>query len=645
VFFILLPLLGFIATYLFVSCLLQRKNLQQGWAQALLLAAVGWQIWLVVTTEVLSFFKLLNVSGLALSWLGYIILLLGIAYFLGFQLPELHLPHLYSSSLFLKLIIGCIGLIIVITGLVAFISPPNNIDSMVYHMSRVAHWLQNQSVAHYAACNSSQNHQNPGAEFALVQLQILSGTDRFANVVQWLSMVGCIIGGSFIARLLGANPTGQILTALIVATIPIGVLQAVTTQNDYVVAFWLVCFTAFILQLRERWSWLFLLGAAGSLALAVLTKATAYLFALPLAIWLGWHLLKTTGWRAWQPMLVILIIVVAVNSGHFYRNFQLFASPLGPGREGTVSGFEYANQTFTLGTVISNLIRNLVLHIYLPSPLIQKQVQAEVRQFHDWLGLSPDNPQTTWGGTPFEIPGFRVDENVTGNFIHFLLIILSSVVILVRQVRHRAGLLTVYICLLIGAFGLFAFYLKWQPWHSRLHLPLFVLWAPVIGIFLSQFGFLTIQRALVIGLIIQVWPFILFNPLHPVIGPKNIFNMSRLEQQFLINPASLEPYRQAAQVIHENQCYQVGLSASPGVLEYPIWSVLQAESDKLTQLHCLDIKNESASLSSDKLPLCAVICLTCPDSQQKFYQATMGSPVLSYGNNILFIQPMSSLSD
>jgi hypothetical protein len=176
-------------------------------------------------------------------------------------------------------------------------------------------------------------------------------------------------------------------------------------------------------------------------------------------------------------------------------------------------------------------------------------------------------------------------------------------------------------------------------------LQLFVLWAPVIGIWLSQLRPLIIQRALVIILIIQVWPFILLNPLHPVIASKNVLTMSRLEQYFLTNPPLLAPYLQAAQVIHENQCYQVGLTTPPGVREYLLWVALQAESDHLTQLHCLDIENESASLASNNLPLCAVICLACSGSRQERYQVDMGPPILNYGSSMLFIRPTSSLNE
>jgi hypothetical protein len=50
---------------------------------------------------------------------------------------------------------------------------------------------------------------------------------------------------------LGANQTGQLIAAVFVATIPMGILQASSTQNDYVLSFWLICFVYFIEQFRN----------------------------------------------------------------------------------------------------------------------------------------------------------------------------------------------------------------------------------------------------------------------------------------------------------------------------------------------------------------------------------------------------------
>lgn len=71
-----------------------------------------------------------------------------------------------------------------LAGLVALWAPPNNFDTMVYHMSRVCHWIQNRTIAPYPTHILRQLHQNPWSDWAVAHLQLLAGGDRLANTVQ-----------------------------------------------------------------------------------------------------------------------------------------------------------------------------------------------------------------------------------------------------------------------------------------------------------------------------------------------------------------------------------------------------------------------------------------------------------------------------
>ena len=114
--------------------------------------------------------------------------------------------------------------------------PPTYGDSMVYHLARVEHWIQNRSVAFFATHYLTQIEFTPLSEYNLAHLHLLSGTDRFDACMPLLAALVCIIGVSELARLLGASRSTQIAASVICATIPAGVLLATITEDDYFAA-------------------------------------------------------------------------------------------------------------------------------------------------------------------------------------------------------------------------------------------------------------------------------------------------------------------------------------------------------------------------------------------------------------------------
>ena len=126
-------------------------------------------------------------------------------------------------------------------GVVAWVTPPQTWDSLTYHLSRVAHWAQDRSIWHYATGIDRQTSMPPGAEELILNSYVLTQSDRLAAFPEWFAMLGSLIGVSLIAYYLGAKSTGQWLAAGFAATIPMGIVEASSTINDYVATFWVVC--------------------------------------------------------------------------------------------------------------------------------------------------------------------------------------------------------------------------------------------------------------------------------------------------------------------------------------------------------------------------------------------------------------------
>jgi 4-amino-4-deoxy-L-arabinose transferase-like glycosyltransferase len=125
-------------------------------------------------------------------------------------------------------------------------------------------------------------------------------SDRLVNLVQWFAAIAALIVVSRIAALVGLHRQGQIVTALVAATIPMLIDQASTLMTDGSAAFWVICVAWIVFRARVRrssWSDWRLLGAA--LGLAALTKSSALIYSLPMVLWFAWFELRRLSAWVW----------------------------------------------------------------------------------------------------------------------------------------------------------------------------------------------------------------------------------------------------------------------------------------------------------------------------------------------------------
>lgn len=197
---------------------------------------------------------------------------------------------------------------------------PNNWDSMTYHLARVAHWIQHRSVEVYPTGIARQNVLTPGAEYLLLVLQSIAGTDRLAGLVQLASWAMLVAAAVPLARSFGAPRNAARVGALVVGAAPMAVLQASSTQNDLVAAVATAALAAAALPFlhrRRRWRQgdlgLVLVAGAG----AVLVKPTAVLVAVPLLAFAALGFARTAlagGRRALRdvtPAAVLALVLAA----------------------------------------------------------------------------------------------------------------------------------------------------------------------------------------------------------------------------------------------------------------------------------------------------------------------------------------------
>ncbi len=323
-----LPLLAFLG---FLALLIRRREevksgVGDGWREAFLQTAVLWTTLAFVFTEVLSLRSLLSSVCLSICW-G--LACLAVLVFLEpkdiLNLTKCFAPFSRELSTAEKALQAWIVISLATTALVAFVSPPNNWDSMTYHMSRVAHWWANGTIDFYPTNIVRQLYMGPLAEYIVLQFFALSGgSDRLANLVQWFCFGGCAVAMSLIGKRLGADRFTQLMVAFVVLTTPIAILEATSTQNDVVCAFFTVSTLYFLFADRTVLTGL-------SFGLALLTKSPAGFLILPFLVLVFIRgaigrraLLKTTA-----QLLAIGSLAFALNVPHWLRNRQILENPLG----------------------------------------------------------------------------------------------------------------------------------------------------------------------------------------------------------------------------------------------------------------------------------------------------------------------------
>ena len=147
---LLLPL-SFIANYYVIrGC---KKYFFTSRYDAFIISFCGWMISLYATTEILSLFHSLTYKSLLICWLTITLLCSFCAVRLSSNEFVLDLNGFVINAFTNKriLVLKCLfGILFSLMMVLAIVIPPNNYDSMVYHCTRVAHWAQNQSIAHFS---------------------------------------------------------------------------------------------------------------------------------------------------------------------------------------------------------------------------------------------------------------------------------------------------------------------------------------------------------------------------------------------------------------------------------------------------------------------------------------------------------------
>jgi hypothetical protein len=498
------------------------------------------------------------------------------------------------------------GLTLAITLVIGVIAAPNSTEGLIYHLARIDQWIQRASIEPYATSTTRQIFMPPWTELAILHVRLLSGgSDRLSALVPWLAFTGCLVLGYGMARQLGAGREGATLAALVIASLPMAILEASSTQVDLPVAFWALTLAAFTLDEGPGRAWTDVLLAGAALGLAVASKSTAYVVCAPFGVW--WFLRGARSAGARRALVragILVAFALLLNLPFYMRNLRVFGHPLGPA--GTAAA--YGNESHGLGTLTSNLVRNATVHLGTPFGFWNDGVTLVVVRAHAALGLDPQDPRTTWyEDTRYRVWPMTTYEGRTGNLLHFLLALATGgLLLLTPQPPTRRW----YATAVFSGAVLFCWVLKWQHWHGRLHTPLFILAAPLVAATLERA--MAPRRVLAMGLMLWLGslPWLLASEMRPLLTLpqwrlKSIFGVPR-ERQYLVNQRDLEaPYLRAASDIARLGCRDVAVAATEDTWSHPIVAFTRMHGVQL-RVHYVFVENETRMLER-RPPACALL--------------------------------------
>ncbi len=611
---VLFAFLGWLGFFLFARELSARGKIADDIRVHWLGATIAWGVWVALSLELCSVFEQLRRPVIAWSWVGLAAATFTATWFIRHRPGEALSPPFnlrwrerfrFDEAGLLDL--GVVALAITLFGIAVAI-PPTNWDSLTYHLPRVLHWIDQHHLRHFATDNVREIEFAPWSAFALTHLYLLAGSDAWLNLVQWGAMVTTVVligllvdelalaGGLNVAE----DEAGSRRLALIraaarflVITLPIGIVESTSTQNDYITTCWMVCMCILLLRwMRNAQNPIHALGASAALGLAVLTKPTSYIYAAPIVV-VGALLIlrKTKGTaRKFGHVAIVFSVFALLNAPHMLRNYSLVGSPLG---SPLIMKLE-RNERVTLGTLASGVIRNLALHSNCGIPLVTHTLNRILSAAHALTGEALSDPATTYNIGKFEFKErFRVFDSYASCTGHVLLFLLTGAMLFARWRRYPGSLAAT--ALLILSMVLFCGSLKWQWWHIRIHLAYLILFVPCMAFVLIQEFPKLFRRATFILLTASAIATVAKNESAPVFR-RTFWQLPReLRYMALSNPGLNEPTRWVSELIARADVKSVGLKFGFYEAEYPLVQMLRNRGFRGSVHHVL-VENESARL-------------------------------------------------
>jgi len=448
----------------------------------------------ILITELTSIFKSYNFTSSFIYWglldIGLIYLTLKNRNLI----PINRYKALFIQNKWMILFLGTFSLLLFTQGI---LYPPNNWDSMTYHMARIAHWVMNESVYPYP-------------------------THIYRQIYQ--------------------PKKTRSIAFILVFTTPSIFMQATSTQNDIVSGFFLLGTIYALIRFFKTFRISNGILTGVFIGCALLTKGTAFVYLIPISMIAFMVLLRKTikssisVSKIVPSVSLLLLLTLLIPSPHYLRNYALSGDIFG------ASDDHYFNQDSNVKSIGLGILKNIGNH--LSTPFTSDITNQVVEKAHLITNIQIDDEKYSYKGIHFKLGTWNHNEDEVSNILQVILFLVTLLLLILKWKKTTNTFkFTMLFCL--ATFFIFSFILKWQPWHIRLQVPLFMMLAIPCSMMLEQFK---IKKLIVLTLVLATLyciTLMILNPNRPIIkSAKQTKLVSRFEKFFVAMPTYLVEYKE-----------------------------------------------------------------------------------------------------
>jgi Glycosyltransferase family 87 len=234
-------------------------------------------------TLVLSPFHAVTAVGLVAAEAVLCAVVFGTWWLRSRPVARVRFPPIDALTVLMLAVIACV---LAYELVLALTVPPNNWDSLTYHLARAAAWKEHHGLQWIANAPSDRlNEFQPLAEQEILFLLVTCGSDALYALPQYLAELAILVAVYGTARRLGFGVRGSVGSACLLSTFTLVTLEATTAQNDLVAASFVAVAACLVLGTTRTEALL----AGVALGLGVGVKLTTVLVWPVLALLAWWR--------------------------------------------------------------------------------------------------------------------------------------------------------------------------------------------------------------------------------------------------------------------------------------------------------------------------------------------------------------------